>query len=144
MKLKDLLNGIEICSATADLELEISGVSYDSRTTQAGDLFVAMTGFAADGHAFIGKAAAAGAAAVLCERVPEGEIPYVQVQNSRRALAVIGTNFFGHPADSMTMVAVTGTNGKTTTTYLIKHILEQTRGARVGLIGTNQNMMARP
>jgi len=141
MKLKDLLNGIEICSATADLELEISGVSYDSRTTQAGDLFVAMTGFAADGHAFIGKAAAAGAAAVLCERVPEGEIPFVQVRNSRRALAVIGANFFGHPADTMTMVAVTGTNGKTTTTYLIKHILEQTRGANVGLIGTNQNMI---
>ena len=141
MKLKDLLCGIEICSATADLEQEISGVSYDSRTTQVGNLFVAMTGFAADGHAYIGKAAAAGAAAVLCERVPEGEIPFIQVKNSRRALAVLGANFFGHPADTMAMVAVTGTNGKTTTTYLIKHILEQTRGVKVGLIGTNQNMI---
>ena len=141
MKLKDLLKGIEIISASADMEMEISGVSYDSRATRSGDLFVAMTGFAADGHAFIGKAAAAGAAAALCEKLPEGEIPYVQVENSRRALAVVGANFFGHPADSMTMVAVTGTNGKTTTTYLIKHILEQTRGAKVGLIGTNQNMI---
>ena len=141
MKLKELLNGIEICSAAADLEMEISGVSYDSRTTQPGDLFVAMTGFATDGHAYIGKAAAAGAAAVLCERVPESSVPYVQVADSRRALAVLGANWFGHPADDMTMVAVTGTNGKTTTTYLIKHILEQTRGARVGLIGTNQNMI---
>ena len=141
MKLKELLNGIEICSAAADLEMEISGVSYDSRTTQPGDLFVAMTGFATDGHAYIGKAAAAGAAAVLCERVPEGSVPYVQVADSRRALAVLGANWFGHPADDMTMVAVTGTNGKTTTTYLIKHILEQTRGAKVGLIGTNQNMI---
>jgi len=141
MKLKELLNGIEICSAAADLEMEISGVSYDSRTTQPGDLFVAMTGFATDGHAYIGKAAAAGAAAVLCERAPEGGVPYVQVADSRRALAVLGANWFGHPADDMTMVAVTGTNGKTTTTYLIKHILEQTRGAKVGLIGTNQNMI---
>ena len=113
MKLKELLNGIEICSATADLEMEISGVSYDSRTTQPGDLFVAMTGFATDGHAYIGKAAAAGAAAVLCERVPEGGVPYVQTVDSRRALAA---NWFGHPAEDMTMVAVTGTNGKTTTT----------------------------
>ena len=141
MKLKDLLKGIEIVSASADMEMELSGVSYDSRATQSGDLFVAMTGFAADGHAYIGRAAAAGAAAVLCEKLPEEEIPYVQVENSRRALAVLGANWFGHPADAMTMVAVTGTNGKTTTTYLIKHILEQTRGAKVGLIGTNQNMI---
>ena len=141
MKLNDLLNGLDILSATADLNMEISNVSYDSRATRPGDLFVAMTGFAVDGHAFIGKAAAAGAAAVLCEKVPEEPVPYVQVENSRRALAVVGANFFGHPSDSMTMVAVTGTNGKTTTTYLLKSILEQTRGAKVGLIGTNQNMI---
>ena len=141
MKLNDILQGIEILSATADLEMEISNVSYDSRATKAGDLFVAMTGFAVDGHAFIGKAAAAGAAAVLCEKVPAEEIPYVQVADSRRALAVVGANFFGHPAKSMTMLAVTGTNGKTTTTYLLKSILEQKLGARVGLIGTNQNMI---
>jgi len=141
MKLRDLLQGLDVLSASADLEMEISDVSYDSRATRPGDLFVAMTGFAVDGHTFIGKAAAAGAAAVLCEKIPEDSIPYVQVADSRRALAVVGTNFFGHPAESMTMVAVTGTNGKTTTTYLLKSILEQTRGARVGLIGTNQNMI---
>ena len=141
MKLSELLKNMEILSATADLEMEIAGASYDSRTTKPGDLFVAMTGFAADGHAFIGKAAAAGAAAVLCEKIPEEDIPYVQVADSRRGLAVVGANFFGHPADSMTMVAVTGTNGKTTTTYLLKSILEQALGAKVGLIGTNQNMI---
>ena len=141
MKLRELLKNMEILSATADLEMEIAGVSYDSRTTKPGDLFVAMTGFAADGHAFIGKAVAAGAAAVLCEKIPEENIPYVQVADSRRGLAVVGANFFGHPADSMTMVAVTGTNGKTTTTYLLKSILEQALGAKVGLIGTNQNMI---
>ncbi len=141
MKLSDLLNGLEILSATADMDMEISDVSYDSRATRPGDLFVAMTGFAVDGHAFIGKAVEAGAAAVLCEKVPAEAVPYVQVENSRRALAVVGANFFGHPADSMTMLAVTGTNGKTTTTYLLKSILEQKAGARVGLIGTNQNMI---
>ena len=142
MKLKDLLKDIPILSATADPELEIPNVSYDSRETRPGDLFVAMRGFAADGHAFIGKAAAAGAAAVVCEEPPaDGTIPYVCVENSRRSLAVIGANYFGRPAEAMTMAAVTGTNGKTSTTYLLKAILEQEAGAKVGLIGTNQNMI---
>ena len=141
MKLKELLKGLEILSANVDLELEIRNVSYDSRATKSGDLFVAMIGFATDGHAYIGKAMAAGAAAVLCQNLPEGEVPYVQVADSRRALAVVGASFFGHPAEDMTLVAVTGTNGKTTTTYLLKAILEQVLGAKVGLIGTNQNMI---
>ena len=141
MKLKELLQGLNVLEATADLETDISHVSYDSRQTRPGDLFVAMHGFAVDGHDFIGKAMEAGAAAVLCEKVPEGAVPYVRVADSRRALAVVGANFYGHPADNMTMVAVTGTNGKTTTTYLLKAILEQALGARVGLIGTNQNMI---
>ena len=141
MKLRELLQGIPVLFATADLDLEIRQVSYDSRTTQPGDLFVAMAGFATDGHTFIGKAVEAGAAAVLCERPPKESIPYIQVRDSRRSLAVLGANFYGHPAADMTMVGVTGTNGKTTTTYLLKSILEQARGAKVGLIGTNQNMI---
>ena len=141
MKLKELLQGLTVLNATADLEMDITNVSYDSRTTRPGGLFVAMTGFAVDGHTFIGKAVAAGAAAVLCEKAPEEGVPFVQVADSRRALAVVGANFFGHPADAMTMVGVTGTNGKTTTTYLLKSILEQEAGAKVGLIGTNQNMI---
>ena len=141
MRLRELLEGVPVLSATADLEMEIPDVSYDSRAVKPGGLFVAMTGFAADGHDFIGRAAAAGAAAVLCQRPPEEEVPYVRVADSRRALAVVGANFFGHPARGMTMVGVTGTNGKTTTTYLLKAILERAAGARVGLIGTNQNMI---
>lgn len=140
MKLKKLLEGLDILSAAADMELEISGVSYDSRITQPGNLFVAMPGFAVDGHKFIPQAIALGAAAVLCQNVPEGDVPYVQVADSRRALAVAGANFFGRPADAMTMVGITGTNGKTTTTYLLKAVLERT-GKKVGLIGTNQNMI---
>lgn len=141
MKLNDLLTGIPVISANTDLNMEISGVSYDSRKTQPGDLFVAIAGYAVDGHAFIPKAVGAGAACVLCQRPPEGKIPYVQVENSRRALAVLGANWFDHPADSMVMTAVTGTNGKTTTTYLLKAVLEQEAGAKVGLIGTNQNLI---
>ena len=141
MKLRELLNGLEVLSSNVDLDLEITDVSYDSRKTKAGDLFVAMIGFATDGHAYIEKAMNAGAAAVLCQNLPEGDVPYVQVADSRRALAVVGANFYGHPAEAMTMVAVTGTNGKTSSTYLLKYVLEQVAGAKVGLIGTNQNMI---
>ena len=77
----------------------------------------------------------------MCETPPEGAVPYVQVADARRTLAVLGANFFGHPAEHMTMIGVTGTNGKTTTTYLLKAVLEQALGAKVGLIGTNQNMI---
>lgn len=141
MRLGELLEGLTILSATADPDLEIPSVSYDSRQVEPGGLFVAMTGFAVDGHDFIQKAVERGAAAVLCQKIPEGNVPYVQVADSRRALAVVGTNFFGHPAGDMTMVGVTGTNGKTSSTYLLKAVLEQAAGAKVGLIGTNQNMI---
>ncbi len=140
MKLKELLHDIPVLAATADLEMDVTGVSYDSRTTKPGELFVAVTGYAVDGHRFIGKAAERGAAVVLCEREPEESIPCVLVENSRRALAVLGANWFGHPADSLTLTAVTGTCGKTTTTYLLKAILEAA-GHKTGLIGTNQNMI---
>ncbi|MBU5626331.1 UDP-N-acetylmuramoyl-L-alanyl-D-glutamate--2,6-diaminopimelate ligase [Oscillibacter sp. MSJ-2] len=141
MKLKELLRDIPVLDTNADGEAEITGVSYDSRKTRPGDLFVAMPGYSMDGHAFIAKAAEAGAACVLCQRPPEEEIPYVRVANSRHGLALVGANWFGRPAEKMSVVAVTGTNGKTTTTYLLKAILEQARGAKVGLIGTNQNMI---
>lgn len=141
MKLQELLEGLEILSANVNLETEIAQVCYDSRQVKPGDLFVALSGYTVDGHRFIPQAIASGAAAVLCQVLPEnGETPYVQVADSRRALAVTGANFFGRPADTMTMVGMTGTNGKTTSTYLLKAILEA-RGEKVGLIGTNQNMI---
>ena len=90
---------------------------YDSRSVQPGDLFVAIRGYATDGHAFIGMALAKGAAAVLCEEAGKG-IPAIVVKNSRAALADLAANRFGHPADRLTMIGVTGTNGKTTTTTL--------------------------
>lgn len=141
MKLRELLAGLEILSASADMNTEIAHVCYDSRQVKPGDLFVALSGYTVDGHKFIPQAMASGAAAVLCQVPPEGEgIPYAQVADSRRALAAVGASFFGHPAKSMTMAGFTGTNGKTTSTYLLKAVLEA-RGEKVGLIGTNQNMI---
>ena len=141
MQLSALLEGIEILACTADKTLEVTGVCYDSRKIQPGELFVAVTGFAADGHKFIPMAAAKGALAVLCEREPEENVPYIKVASTRHALAVVSANWFGRPADNMCMIGVTGTNGKTTSTYLLKSVLEQTLGAKVGLIGTIQNMI---
>ena len=141
MKLRELLCGIEVLEVHADLETEISGVSYDSRQTKSGDLFAAIAGYETDGHRFIPMALEKGAACVLCQARPEGEVPYVLTADSRAALAQLGRNWFGDPAASMTMVGVTGTNGKTTATYLLKDMLERSLGAKVGLIGTNQNMI---
>lgn len=139
MKLQELLRGVAVKSSTAADDLEIREVRYDSRAVQAGDLFVAIRGFATDGHQYIGKAIEQGAVAVVCEEAPAG-VPAVVVENARQALAEIAANRFGHPADSMIMMGVTGTNGKTTTTYLVKHMLEDA-GHKVGLIGTNQNLI---
>ena len=141
MKLCELLKDIAVLETNADPEMEISGVSYDSRKTAPGDLFVAMTGYETDGHKFIPMARDKGAVCVLCQVKPEGDAPYVLVADSRLALALLGRCWYGDPAASMTMVGVTGTNGKTTTTYLLKDILEKAKGAKVGLIGTNQNMI---
>ena len=141
MKLKDLLKDIEIAGIAADPETEIGGVAYDSRRVKPGDLFVAIEGFQSDGHRFIPMAVEKGAAAVLCRVPPEGGVPCVLAENTRRALALASRNFFGNPAGEMKLVGVTGTNGKTTTTLLVKHILETVLGAKVGLIGTNGNMI---
>ena len=141
MKLKELLRETAVLSYTADPELEIRGVSFNSRTTQPGDLFVAVKGYESDGHRFIPMALVKGAVAVLCEDVPEGEGPYIQTKDSRLALAEVSCVWFGHPSRELTMIGVTGTNGKTTVTTLLKHVLEQTLGAKVGLIGTNANLI---
>lgn len=141
MKLKELLSEVEVLACTADLNTEIRDVSFDSRTTRPGDLFVAVCGYESDGHRFIGMAVEKGAAAVLCQQKPETEVPYVLVADSRLALAQVSCAYFGNPARELTMIGVTGTNGKTTTTTLIKHVLEQACGAKVGLIGTNANLI---
>ena len=141
MKLAQFLEHIDILESTADPELEISGISYDSRKTKPGDLFVAIKGFEADGHRFIPKAVQNGAAAVLCEDAPTDGTPYVKVSDCRYALALASRNFYGNPAARMKVVGFTGTSGKTSSTYILKHVLETELNAKVGLIGTNGNMI---
>ena len=141
MKLKALLEGLDVLAATADMEQEITGVVYDSRKVTPGSLFVAITGFATDGNLYIPMALEKGAAAVVTAKQPETDIPYVLVSSDRLALAQIGTNFYDHPADAMKLIGVTGTNGKTSSTLLLKHVLEQVQGAKVGLMGTMENMI---
>lgn len=141
MKLKELLRNVQVLECTADLDLDVNSVYYDSRKVTEGSLFVAVSGFAADGNRFIPMALDKGAAAVVTAKRPEGDVPYVLVASDRLALALIGCNFYGHPAKAMTMIGVTGTNGKTSVTLLLKQVLEKCLGAKVGLIGTMANMV---
>jgi len=141
MKLRDLLENVEVIETNADMDSEIGDISYDSRKTREQDLFVAIRGFESDGHQFIGAAVSAGAAVILCEEKPQERIPFVLVKDSRKALALVSMNYFGDPTAHMQLIGVTGTNGKTTTTMLLKHVLEQLTGEMTGLIGTNQNMI---
>ncbi len=143
MKLKELLQGIEICKTNADMQMQIDTVTYDSRKVTPGSLFVAVTGFVTDGNRYIPMALEKGAAVIVTAVEPEGDFPYVLVKSDRLALALIGANFYGQPANAMKLIGITGTNGKTTSTLLLKHILEVTEGAKVGLIGTMDNMIGK-
>ena len=143
MKLRELLKDIAVLECTADPELEITDVHYDSRKVTEGSLFVAVTGFASDGNRFIPMAVEKGAAVVVTARKPKLDIPYVLVESDRLALAYIGRNFYGNPAESVKMIGVTGTNGKTSSTLLLKHVLEVVKGAKVGLMGTMENIIAK-
>ena len=115
---------------------EWARVQYDSRAVEAGDLFVAIPGEKADGHAFVPEAARRGAIAAVVERfTPEAAWPEVRVKSARRALAILAGEETDHPSHDLLVVGVTGTNGKTTTTHLIRAALRE-RGERAGLIGT--------
>ena len=141
MKLKELISGISVLESNVNMELEIADVAYDSRKVVPGGMFVAITGFATDGNRFIPMALEKGAAVVVTAVKPGEGVPYVLVESDRKALARIGANRFGHPSKAMTMVGVTGTNGKTSATLLLKHVIEQITGAKVGLIGTMENLI---
>ena len=141
MKLWNLLHGVPLTGEHFTEDMEISSLSYDTRTLEPGALFVALPGARTDGARFIQEALEKGAAAVLCETPPEGEGPWLATPDARRALALVSANWFGHPARELTLVGVTGTNGKTTTTYLIKDLLERVLGTKAGLIGTIENQI---
>ena len=141
MKLEWLLEGVALTYCAVSRDVPITSVSYDTRTLEPGALFVALPGSKTDGHRHIETALEKGAVAVLCQHVPEDEGPWIVCPDTRAALAILSANWFGHPDRRLKLIAVTGTNGKTTTTYLMKEVLERCAGAKVGLIGTNRNMI---
>ncbi len=137
--LGELLKEISYECVCGTTEREITDVIYDSRKVTAGCLFVCIPGAKADGHKFAADAVRSGAAALLTEHeveLPEGaDVTVIRVEDVHYALAFVSAAFFGHPARQMKIIGITGTKGKTTTTYLVKSILEQA-GRKVGLIGT--------
>ena len=141
MKLRDLFAGIPFGGEWYDENLEITSVTADSRQVQPGALFAALPGTNRNGEDFIPGALERGAVAVLCSRAPDFPGPWLAVKNPRAAYATVCANWFGNPADTMHLVAVTGTNGKTTTTTLLYELLSGVTGAKVGLIGTNRNLI---
>lgn len=132
-----LLNGLNVLEAEGKAGIFIGGLSYDSRRVGKGDLFVALRGTRRDGRAFIRDAVQRGARAVVAESAPENglDVPWVRVADSRKALAHLAKNFFGDPSRELTLIGVTGTNGKTTTTLLLEGILRR-MGHSVGVVGT--------
>ena len=137
MKLERLLEKLDYTLDAGSLDTEISALVYDSRKVEPGSLFVCLTGFRSDGHDYIPTAVGAGAAALVVERpvqAPEG-VAVIRVKDSRYALALLSAAWFGHPAEQMTVIGLTGTKGKTTTAHMLKAILEAA-GHRVGMIGT--------
>ena len=126
--------------ATSD-QREITGLSFDSRMVEPGHLFVAVKGQTVDGYDYIDQAVSKGATAVISEKNWRGCVPNFTVKNSRRALGFLADQFYRHPSRSINLIGVTGTNGKTTSTYLIYHILK-TLGRKPGLLGTVWNEVA--
>ena len=141
MKLSQLLTDVDVKIIYNENDVEITGIHYNSGKIQPGNLFIAVEGFVTDGHKYIPDAIEKGAAAILCSKYTEGvDIPQIIVENVRMAEAQVCATYFDYPSRKFQLIGITGTNGKTTCTYLIKHILEKC-GKKVGLIGTNQNMI---
>ncbi|MCH5211191.1 MAG: UDP-N-acetylmuramoyl-L-alanyl-D-glutamate--2,6-diaminopimelate ligase [Oscillospiraceae bacterium] len=121
-------------------DIDISGIAYDSRNVGEGNIFVCIKGYETDGHKFAKMAEENGAALIVAQDKIDVNVPVWYVENSRVAIAQIASRYYGNPSERFRLIGVTGTNGKTTITYLIKSIIE-TAGMRIGVIGTNQNII---
>ena len=142
MKLKEILVGLEGLKVRGNLDVDINNLDSDSRKIGKNDLFIAIKGFESDGHKYVEKAIEQGATAVilqeakksLIEKIPEN-VTVVIAENTRYALAICSCNFYGNPSRKFKLIGITGTKGKTTTSFMIKKILEKA-GKKVGLVGT--------
>ncbi|MDD6157683.1 MAG: UDP-N-acetylmuramoyl-L-alanyl-D-glutamate--2,6-diaminopimelate ligase [Lachnospiraceae bacterium] len=137
MQIKQLLDEIEYEVLAGTVDVEVTGLVYDSRKVEKGSVFVCISGAVRDAHDFIPEVVEKGAAAIVVEKPvePVDGVTYVRVENTRKALAYMSASYFGHPADKLKTIGITGTKGKTTTTYMVKSILESA-GMKTGLIGT--------
>ncbi len=136
--LADKLFGDIWCSSFENID--ITGIAYDSRAVMQGNVFVCVKGFETDGHKYVDSAIKNGAAIIVAQDKIDVNVPVIYVENTRRTLADIACTYYGNPSENFKLIGITGTNGKTTTTYLIKSILEEA-GLCVGVIGTNQNII---
>lgn len=141
MKLMQLLENVNVKEIIGSEHLNISGIAFSSLEVKPGNIFVCISGFKTDGHDYAEDAIQRGAIAVLAEKdISDLGVTCIVTDNTRKALAQMAANFYEHPEKSFCLIGITGTNGKTTTTYLVKSVLESL-GKTVGLIGTNQNMI---
>jgi UDP-N-acetylmuramoyl-L-alanyl-D-glutamate--2,6-diaminopimelate ligase len=136
-QLSKLMVGVDVQAVIGVRDPQITGVAFDSRRVRPGNIFVAIKGTSTDGHDYVGQAIERGAVAIVCERpaMLAPQLPIITVADARAALATIAANFYGRPSDQLKMIGITGTNGKTTTSFMVKHILESA-GEQVGLLGT--------
>ena len=138
LEIKDILKGLEIISVKGDTSQPVTAVEFDSRKVSKGALFIAVRGSNTDGHNYIGSAVMAGASAVICETLPEncdGKVCWIKTADSAKALGQAASNYYGNPSDSLKLVGVTGTNGKTTIATLLYNMFMKL-GYKCGLFST--------
>jgi len=142
MKLREIMENINFNLIKGNIDIDIKSIQYDSREIKQGDVFFAVEGYNLDGHKYIRSAIENGAVAIVCQKNIETNLSctVIKVEDCRKALAISAANYYGNPSRSMKMIGVTGTNGKTTSVFMIKAILEQ-NGCKVGIIGTIANFI---
>lgn len=140
MNLAKLLEGVDYKLLKGDINCDINNINYDSRKVEKDDVFVCIKGFTSDGHKFINNAIEKGAKVIICQDEVEvnEDIIIINCKDTRKSLALIAANYYDRPANKINLIGITGTNGKTTTAFMIKSILENA-GEKVGLIGTIAN-----
>lgn len=140
MILKSLLKGLDYEVIKGNEESKVQNIRYDNRKIEQGDAFVCVKGFKVDGHSFIGDAIKKGAKTLIVQEdvSAQEDITIIKVRDTRKALAIMSSNYFGNPKDKLKIIGITGTNGKTTSAFIIKSILEKA-GFMTGLIGTIAN-----